>query len=48
MIDIPPAHWFTGGASADSCPQLLHLCLDRGKVEELLDAVAVEHPQAFS
>jgi hypothetical protein len=47
IIGIPSAHWFTGSAVADSCVQLLHMCVDRGKVEELLDAVAVEHPQAF-
>lgn len=47
MIGIPPAHWFTGGAASDSSVQLLHVCVHRGKVEELLDAVAGEHPQAF-
>jgi hypothetical protein len=47
MVGIPSAHWFTGAAAADSCTQLLHVCLERGKVEELLDAVAVEHPGAF-
>jgi hypothetical protein len=47
MIGIPPAHWFTRGPTADSAVQLVHLCVERGKVEELLDAVAIEFPQAF-
>jgi hypothetical protein len=46
-IGIPPAHWFTGGTTADSAIQLVHICADRGKVEELLDAVAIEFPNAF-
>ncbi|HVG20430.1 MAG TPA: hypothetical protein VNI02_15380, partial [Blastocatellia bacterium] len=47
IIGIPAAHWYTGSASADSSVQLLHLCVDRGKVEELLDAVAGEYPESF-
>jgi hypothetical protein len=47
MIDIPAAHWFTGGTTADSTVQLVHVCVDRNKVEELLDAVAIEFPRAF-
>lgn len=47
VIGVPAAHWFTGAAGADSSVQLLQLCVDRGKVEELLDAVAFEHPDAF-
>lgn len=47
VVSVPAAHWFTGAAGADSSVQLLQLCVDRGKVEELLDALAVEHPDAF-
>lgn len=47
-IGVPHAHWFTGAAGADSSVQLLQLCVDRGKVEELLDAAAAEHPRAFT
>jgi hypothetical protein len=47
IVDISPAHWFTGGTTADSAVQLVHTCVEREKVEELLDAVAIELPQAF-
>jgi hypothetical protein len=47
VVGIPPAHWFAGGAAADSASELLRVSLERGKVEELLDAVAVEYPAAF-
>jgi hypothetical protein len=48
VVGIPPAHWYARGAAADSASDLLRVSLERGKVEELLDAVAVEYPAAFA
>jgi hypothetical protein len=47
LIGISPAHWYTGRAAADSAVELLQLCVERNKVEELLDAVASEYPESF-
>lgn len=47
VIGVPPAHWFVGRAVADSTIDLLTLCVSRGKVEELLDAVEKEYPASF-
>lgn len=46
-IGIPKAQWFTGGSIADSAAQLLQICIERDKVEELLDAVARDRPELF-
>ncbi len=47
MINVPPAQWYTERAAADLAADLLALCLQRGKVEELLDVVAAEYPYDF-
>lgn len=46
-IDIATGHWYKGGTSADSAVELLRLCLERNKVEELLDAIGQEYPAAI-
>ena len=46
-IGIPKAQWFTGGSAADSAAQLVQICLERNKVEELLDAMAQDYQDIF-
>jgi hypothetical protein len=47
-IQIPTSHWHTERAVADSAADLLAVCVERGKVEELLDVVAAEYPHHFA
>lgn len=46
-IGIPKAQWYTSGSIADSAAQLLQICIEREKVEELLDALARDRPDLF-
>ena len=46
-IGVPESHWYTGRASADSAVDLLNVCVDRNKVEELLDGIAIDYPESF-
>ena len=48
IISVPKAQWFSSGvATATLAVKLLDECLKRGKVEELLDAMAAEYPECF-
>lgn len=46
-VSVPTSHWYTGEDAANSATQLLQVCVDRNKAEELLDAVALEYPKAL-
>jgi hypothetical protein len=43
-IQLNPNVWFTGAAAARSAVQLLDVCVQRNKVEELVDALALHNP----
>lgn len=43
-IRLSPNVWFTGAAAARSAAQLLEVCIQRNKVEELVDALALQKP----
>ena len=47
-IQLNPNVWFTGMAAARSAVQLLDICLQRNKVEELVDALAMQKPTLVS
>jgi len=46
-IGISPAHWFTSERAAISAIQLLDICVQRKKVEELVDALAYKNSALF-
>lgn len=48
QLGIPRSQVFTGGPSAQSAAQLMQKCLERDKVEELLDAIARDYPEQFT
>lgn len=43
-IKLPISIWYTGAASARSADQLLDICIQKKKVEELVDALALQKP----
>lgn len=43
-IRLNPNAWFTGAAAARSAVQLLDVCIQRNKVDELVDALALQKP----
>lgn len=47
-INIPCAIWFRDARVADAAADFLNVCVSRKKVEELIDKIAMEHPQLFT
>jgi hypothetical protein len=47
-IEIAPSLWFIDGTAANSVDQLLNICLERNKVEELLDAIGRDYPKLIT
>lgn len=48
IIGISPSLWYRGGRLAAASADLLQECVKKGKVEELIDKIAIDYPESFS
>jgi hypothetical protein len=47
IVGIRRAHWYQGGSVSEAAVQFMNVCVEREKVEELLDAIAIEDPNVI-